>query len=144
MQLPHLKVAREDVLAGGGGETSRENLAGTDAVDADIVASAQAGDIASKTFEAGLCGNVRCRRKSGKPFQNGLAHAGHGRQGRHIDDRAAPGLDEMRPRRPAGEEAGGQIHSQNAIPGLIGFRGKHFAGAASGIVDEDVQAAIDG
>jgi len=41
-------------------------------------------------------------------------------------------------------EAGGQIHSQNAIPCLIGFRGKHFAGAAAGIIDEDVQAAIDG
>jgi hypothetical protein len=49
----------------------------------------------------------------------------------------------MRPGRPASEEAGRQIHTQNAIPGFIRFRGKHFAGAASGVVDEDVQAAIE-
>jgi hypothetical protein len=50
----------------------------------------------------------------------------------------------MRPCRPAGEETSGQIHSENPIPGFIGFRRKHFAGAASGIVDEYMQTAIGG
>src|SRR5579864_5896172 len=64
-QLPDFKVAREDMLAGSGGETPRENLSGADAVDADVVAPAQASDVASKALEAGFGGNVRCRRKSG-------------------------------------------------------------------------------
>jgi hypothetical protein len=48
----------------------------------------------------------------------------------------------MRPGRSAREEAGGQIYSDHAIPGFIGFRGEHFARAATGIVDEHVQGAI--
>src|SRR5579864_7172407 len=74
-QLPHLEVAREDVLAGGGGETSRENLAGTDTGGVDVAASTETGDVASKTFEAGLCGNIRGRGKNGIPFEHGFAHA---------------------------------------------------------------------
>src|SRR6202035_5696940 len=115
-QLPHLKVAREDVLARGCGKTPSQDLAGADAVDADIVWSAKARDVAGKAFEAGLCGDVRCRRKSRKPLQNSFTHAGHGRQGGHVDDGAAPGIEEVRPCRLAGEEAGGQIHTENAIP----------------------------
>jgi hypothetical protein len=48
----------------------------------------------------------------------------------------------MRPRGSAGKKTRGQVHSQNAVPGLVGFVGKHFAGAAAGIIDEDVQAAV--
>src|SRR5450759_60492 len=73
-QLPHLEVARKDMLPGGGGDTLSENLAGADAVGADIMASAQARDIASKAFEASLCGNIRRRRKSRIPFQNGVTY----------------------------------------------------------------------
>src|SRR5579864_2254768 len=83
-QLPDFKVAREDMLAGGGRETPRENLPGANAVDADVMASAQASDVASKTLEAGLGGNVRSGRKSGVAFKNGFTHSRHGRQGRHI------------------------------------------------------------
>src|ERR1700686_2212022 len=132
------------MFACGGGETPRENLAGTNAVGTNVVRPAQAGDIASKTFEAGFCGYVRSRRKSGEFFQDGFAYSGHGGQGGYVDDGGASGFEEMRPCRPASEETGSQIYSDHAIPGLIGFGGKHFARAATGIVDEHVQAAIGG
>ena len=134
-------VAAVGVVARAAGGAGGEDLAGADAVDADVVAAADARHVARQRIDAGLGGVVGRGRGAELVLHSGAEAALRG-EGRHVDDRAAAGGDEVRPDGLADVERPGQVGVDDALPLGVRFVREVASGPATGIVEENVDRTV--